>query len=236
MADSVLKKFHDGSAEMHKSSGTMPHIFSRKESRRQTARSSSPSEQEQPVGLGEKLRRARIEKGLELADIQQQTKISLHNLTAMEEGRYDGLPAYSFCRGFYKMYASTIGLDPEDAAYQFEQEYTSQPQHKDLPAFTFGTQNREVEVMAGRPSLLSLSSLGVILLILLFFGAFLCWFFSWNPASFLSQQLRNLTPPPHYQTLRQTTDTFSIGQLLPKERAAHTFSPVLLRKTEIFPG
>ncbi|PIE72090.1 MAG: hypothetical protein CSA20_09580, partial [Deltaproteobacteria bacterium] len=38
-----------------------------------------------------------------------------------------------------------------------------------------------------------------ILLLLLFFAGFLCWFFSWNPASFLSQQLLNFTPESRYE-------------------------------------
>lgn len=164
-------------------------------------------EAEQANRLGEKLRKARQQKGLELNEIHQQTKISTNNLKAMEAGEFSKLPAISFCRGLYKIYAKAVDLNPEDIANHFELEYGQQPKEKKRPVFEFGNHNKKIDEMAGRPSLFTFSSIGFILLILLFFGAFLCWFFSWNPAVFLSQQLRSLTPQAHYQTLRSTTDT-----------------------------
>ncbi len=157
--------------------------------------------------LGEKLQKARIEKGFELDDIQHQTKISHRNLRAMEEGNYKELPAFSFCRGFYKMYASAVGLNPETIVKQFEEEYIIDTRNKKSPVFRFEKQNKEVEMLAERPALWPFSSLGFILLILLLFVAFLSWFFSWNPASFLSQRLRKLSPPQQYELPRSTTST-----------------------------
>ncbi len=152
-----------------------------------------------PEKLGRKLKNARIQKGLEIADIQQQTKISRRNLMAMETGFYDEMPAFSFCRGFYKMYANAVGLDPNDIVFQFEQEYNKHKKDDDMPAFDFDNHSKDVDSIAGRPSLLAFSSFGFILLLLLFFAGFLCWFFSWNPASFLSQQLQTLSPDRHYE-------------------------------------
>ena len=45
--------------------------------------------------------------------------------------------------------------------------------------------------MAERPNSLPLSYLGVVVLVLLIFGAFLSWYFSWNPATYLSEKIQN---------------------------------------------
>ena len=50
--------------------------------------------------------------------------------------------------------------------------------------------------MAERPTFLPFSFLGMILLLLLLFGGFLSWYFSWNPATYLSQKLRSLDQNP----------------------------------------
>ncbi len=153
---------------------------------------------EQPEeSLGDTLRNARLRAGLELADIHRQTKISLNNLKAMEDGRYGDMPAPSFCRGFYKIYAQAVGLNPEKMADNFSQEWQRLPKRKQTTSFfSFDRRDEEIDAMAGRPSLMAFSSIGLFLLLLTFFTAFLCWFFSWNPASFLSQKLRSFDHSP----------------------------------------
>ncbi len=155
--------------------------------------------QEAPERLGKKLRTARKQKGLSIDDICQQTKISRKNITAMEASRHDEMPAFSFCRGFYKMYADAVGLNAEHIIFQFEQEYNKRQRDKD-GGTRLTCYNKEVNSMAERPSLLAVSSFGFILVLLLFFAGFLCWFFSWNPASFFSQRLRNISPEERYET------------------------------------
>ena len=49
--------------------------------------------------------------------------------------------------------------------------------------------------MAERPSILPFSYLGLLILLLLVAGALICWYFSWNPATFLSEKLRALEDP-----------------------------------------
>ncbi len=150
--------------------------------------------------LGEKLQNARTQKGLEIDDICQQTKISRKNIIAIEASQYDKMPAFSFCRGFYRIYANTLGLDAEQIVSQFEQEYNRQQTGKNMPCFSLTSNSEEINSMAERPSLSAFSSLGFILVLLLFFTGFLCWIFSWNPANFLSQQLRNISPENRYET------------------------------------
>ncbi len=161
--------------------------------------------QESQEKLGEKLQNARIQKGLEIDDICQQTKISRKNIIAIEASEYDRMPAFSFSRGFYRMYANTLELDEEQIVSQFEQEYNRQQTGKNMLSINFTSNSEEINAMAERPSLLAFSSFGLILVLLLFFTGFLCWLFSWNPANFLSQQLRNISPENRYETSINST-------------------------------
>src|SRR4051794_8078749 len=61
--------------------------------------------------IGQTLREARLERGLELADVERATKIRLKFLEAMEGDRWDALPGPAYARGFLDIYARHLGLD-----------------------------------------------------------------------------------------------------------------------------
>ena len=65
--------------------------------------------------LGDRLRARRLEIGDALEDAQDATKISSLYLDAIEHDRYDRLPAPVYARGFVRLYARYLGLDPEEA-------------------------------------------------------------------------------------------------------------------------
>ncbi|HIF94717.1 MAG: helix-turn-helix domain-containing protein [Myxococcales bacterium] len=62
---------------------------------------------------GLRLRRTRLFRGYEIADISDVTKVSGAHLRNIEEENFVDLPADVYVRGFVTAYASTIGLDPE---------------------------------------------------------------------------------------------------------------------------
>jgi len=70
--------------------------------------------------LGELLRKAREEKGLSLAQVEEATRIRSAYLQALEEEAYERLPAPVYVRGFLRNYAVYLGLDPQQvvASYQ----------------------------------------------------------------------------------------------------------------------
>lgn len=78
--------------------------------------------------VGERLRRARVEKGLELVDIARETRVPLRHLTAIETDAHDSLPALTYSIGFVKTFARVVGLAPEEMAAQFKAE-TSKVAH-----------------------------------------------------------------------------------------------------------
>jgi cytoskeletal protein RodZ len=83
---------------------------------------------EMPVG--ERLRRARLERGASLGDIARETKIQSWILEAIERGDLSQVPGGVFVRGYLQSYARAIGLNPADilAAYAAEQPLPAEPQ------------------------------------------------------------------------------------------------------------
>ena len=66
------------------------------------------------------LKNTRIERGIELIEIQTRTKINIKFLNAIENGEFDLLPE-PYIRLFLRAYSTEIGLDPEKLLNQFEQ-------------------------------------------------------------------------------------------------------------------
>ncbi|MSQ09611.1 MAG: PASTA domain-containing protein [Dehalococcoidia bacterium] len=63
-------------------------------------------------GLGASLREARLRRNLSLDDAEQATKVRGAFLEALEQERWDLLPARAYAQGLLAVYARTLGLDP----------------------------------------------------------------------------------------------------------------------------
>jgi cytoskeletal protein RodZ len=63
--------------------------------------------------LGEVLRAAREERGVDLARVERDTKIRSRYLSALERGAYRELPGAVYTKGFLRNYGSYLGLDTE---------------------------------------------------------------------------------------------------------------------------
>lgn len=64
--------------------------------------------------LGQLLKKARLDKGISLEDLQETTKIRKKYLECIEVGNYDALPGNFYVRAFIKSYAEAVGLDPNE--------------------------------------------------------------------------------------------------------------------------
>jgi cytoskeleton protein RodZ len=71
--------------------------------------------------IGETLRRERIRRNLDLVEISGELKISSRFLEAIEEERFDRLPAGVFAKSFVRQYATLLGLDGDELATEVEQ-------------------------------------------------------------------------------------------------------------------
>lgn len=73
--------------------------------------------------LGQHLKTQREKKGLSLHEIGLSLKINPKILSALEDGRKEGLPAKTFLRGFVKSYAQYLRLDLNETMNLFNEEY-----------------------------------------------------------------------------------------------------------------
>jgi flagellar biosynthesis protein FlhG len=72
----------------------------------------SPDEEGAPYD-GARLRRNRLQRGVDLEQIARVTKVNPTYLRFIEEDRYDALPAAVYVRGFVTAYARCLGLKPD---------------------------------------------------------------------------------------------------------------------------
>ena len=74
---------------------------------------------------GARLRRARLQQGVELEQIADVTKVNPTYLQFIEEDRFEGLPAAVYVRGFVMGYAGCLGMDPQRVAGSYMQRFES---------------------------------------------------------------------------------------------------------------
>jgi transcriptional regulator with XRE-family HTH domain len=75
--------------------------------------------------IGNSLREARLRQGLDLAEIEQATKIRSRYLRALEEEQFELLPAQTYVKGFLKAYADQLGLDGDLYVEEFNSRYAT---------------------------------------------------------------------------------------------------------------
>ncbi|NOR25160.1 MAG: hypothetical protein GQ542_12365 [Desulforhopalus sp.] len=183
------------------------------------------------ANLGEYLRETRISLGIDLVTVAEKTKISPKNLQAIEDNDFATLPAEAFTRGFCALYAKILSLDPQLVLEMYAQERPNQRNSKNGPIRPPRKQTKDVGSMAERPSFMPFSFFGLILLALLLFGGFLSWYFSWNPATYLSQKLRSLEHPQRIEQVSANRTDPDIWE------ASVRFAPIQktrLRRLDLF--
>jgi cytoskeletal protein RodZ len=82
--------------------------------------------------LGNRLKEARLAKGLSLEDLQSITKIQKRYLIGIEEGNYSSMPGNFYVRAFVKQYAEALQLNPEEIFETYKNEIPA-THNEDLP-------------------------------------------------------------------------------------------------------
>jgi cytoskeletal protein RodZ len=116
------------------------------------------------LGIGASLREERIRRGLTLETVEHSTRIRRRYLEAVEDERWEELPAEAYAKGFVRTYAAYLELDPQQFLAEFrsrrrEVEEAIAP-HAQLP----------YEPMGMRWPVVGLAAAGVLALVL-FVGA-----------------------------------------------------------------
>ncbi len=145
---------------------------------------------ERKESLGEYLRRQRKERDLSFEDLQKATKIPAKSLRAMEDNDHEALPAAAFTRGFFLLYARHLGIDSDEVLKRYDSEHTLSPT-SDRYA-TPSKLGRQVDTMAARPSMATASTVGFTLVLIIAAIALFSWYFSWNPATYISEKIQGL--------------------------------------------
>ena len=70
--------------------------------------------------IGKILSAAREDAGLTVIELARITRIPATSIYALEEGRFESLPASVFVRGFIRNYCREVGLDPSDILAQYD--------------------------------------------------------------------------------------------------------------------
>src|SRR4051812_29009487 len=82
--------------------------------------------------VGRTLRKARTERGVELSEVERATKIRAKFLQAMEEDRWEALPAPVYARGFLDIYARYLGLDQKALLDKYKETVEAE-EHEPIP-------------------------------------------------------------------------------------------------------
>ncbi len=122
------------------------------------------------MGLGETLKNARIQSGITLEHIEEETKIRRLYLEAIENENFSILPPRVYAVGFVKRYARFLGLDENELVEEFKQAaYGGENQEEEIIQVTTNGFNIPVKnILAGI----------LFLLIALWIGNYLVGFFS----------------------------------------------------------
>jgi len=95
----------------------------------------APAAPQHVPGAGEKLKAARMEKGLELGPIAARLRLKKDQLEALEADNYEPFPAIAYALGFLRSYAAFLGVDvsAEIQALKAQNEPKLHPATLDFP-------------------------------------------------------------------------------------------------------
>jgi hypothetical protein len=108
--------------------------------------------------IGETLREARMRQRLDIADVEERTKIRAKYLRALENEEFGMLPGPTFVKTFLRTYAELLGLDPhvlvEEYRATHEREDESELQPLGPPSVSARDRRRGPRMGAGSVALL----------------------------------------------------------------------------------
>jgi cytoskeleton protein RodZ len=82
---------------------------------------------------GQKLRKARLDMGVNLEDVARTTRIAKRYLKALEEDAHEKLPSEAYARGFLRVYAAFLGLPEEDVISLYQRSTSGEMPEESAP-------------------------------------------------------------------------------------------------------
>jgi cytoskeletal protein RodZ len=146
------------------------------------------------IRVGQRLKEARLAKGLTLEEVSQATKIRSSFLASIEKGEYHSLPSSSYAQGFVRNYAEFLGLPQREILALFKREYDEEKYYSVLPEGFVQQEKLPIKRIKIRQAAL------LIIGILLLLGGFL--FYQYRSA-FFDPQLVVTEPKEQSQTQQE---------------------------------
>jgi cytoskeletal protein RodZ len=115
--------------------------------------------------LGNRLKEARLAKGLSLEDLQEMTKIQKRYLTGIEEGNYSIMPGSFYARAFIKQYAEAVGLNSDELLKEYQSEVPGALKEEVAQSFTKSPSGRSMKSSSSTKSMESMPKIIVALFI-----------------------------------------------------------------------
>jgi cytoskeletal protein RodZ len=127
------------------------------------------------MGIGARLKEARVEQDISLDALQDTTKIQKRYLVAIEEENFSVLPGKFYAKAFIKEYAIAVGLDPNQLMEDFKEDIPS-PEEDTTTQYTRIHRSRKDNMPTKSTAVFSFIPT-VIVAILIIGIIFLAWWF-----------------------------------------------------------
>jgi helix-turn-helix protein len=113
--------------------------------------------------IGNSLREARLRRELELSDAEHGTKIRGKYLRALEDERFELLPAHTYVKGFLRAYADFLGLDGQLYVDEYNSRYVIGEEEAPLGARRVpAAKRRQAERREARVVLVALAAIALV--------------------------------------------------------------------------
>lgn len=123
---------------------------------------------ESPLRVGERLKKAREERGFSLPDISTKTHIPIKYVETIESGKFDNLPPAKAHRlAYIKKYAESLELNPTSFLYQYSKE-------SDLENYVLAHPHRHLKIHSLRSISFVFKNLAIAIAIIGFLS-YLVW-------------------------------------------------------------
>ena len=79
------------------------------------------------MALGHNLRKARESRKLTASQVAVATHMKVQTVEAIEQEDFSGMPAAIYCKGFIKLYAEYMGMDPDPLTREYVERFVEPP-------------------------------------------------------------------------------------------------------------
>ena len=112
--------------------------------------------------IGSSLREARLRQELDFPELEERTTIRPKYLRALEEERFDVLPAATYVRGFLRSYAESLGLDGQPFVDEYNTRFAVGDEDAPIRARRVPVQRRGRQRRESSMAVLALLAIAVV--------------------------------------------------------------------------